>query len=725
MGTNYLKTKEGASLFLSLTEAEPESALNCLKRTVGKWSKEELLEFTTGRTEVVWALEKIAVWKDLFADAARLLLQLGEAENERISNNASGVFAGLFSPAPGAVAPTEASPQERFPVLKEALESTSKEKRMLSLKACDQALKTHSFVRSVGAEYQGLREEPKLWTPKTYGELFDAYRQVWNLLTEKLDNMGADEREKAISILLQNTGGLGHIVNLSDMLIGTLRELSQKTYADKKKILATVVHILHYEGKGMNPEIREKWEKLRDELTGAGFPSLMKRYVGMDLFEDKFDGEGKQVDQAQPQIEELAKQAVETSALLEAELPWLVTTAAQNGFRFGYELGKRDNGFSLMPILIKTQRSAGTNASPYFLGGYFRALFEKDPKAWEDILDSIAKDGKLVAWLAELTWRSGMSDRAATRLLDLAKKGNIGVEHFFIFGVGSAIKDLSEEVFKSWCDFFISHPNPAAISIALDLYFFFYIYKTPRPALPKDLTLRLLAHESLFTKLEPGKRGQMDDYHWTGIGKAIIEAYPEESLVLADKMLEHFQEDGTILEGFTSETHSVLNEITRRYPADMWEKVKKYLGPPIDERAFSIKEWLRGGDFFEEKEGVLPLIPVERIWAWVDEDVDKRAWYLATFVPKRLSREGGKICLAREILVRYGNMDDVRRNLRANFSTEGWSGPVSLHYENKRQQLLDFKKDEDNANVKLWIDEYVAGLEKEIKQAKVEEEREF
>ena len=58
---------------LVLTEADPKSALECLKQTVGKCDRETLLQFTW-RRNVVWALEKIAVWQDLFADAAQLLL---------------------------------------------------------------------------------------------------------------------------------------------------------------------------------------------------------------------------------------------------------------------------------------------------------------------------------------------------------------------------------------------------------------------------------------------------------------------------------------------------------------------------------------------------------------------------------------------------------------------------------------------------------------------------
>jgi hypothetical protein len=217
----------------------------------------------------------------------------------------------------------------------------------------------------------------------------------------------------------------------------------------------------------------------------------------------------------------------------------------------------------------------------------------------------------------------------------------------------------------------------------------------------------------------------MDDYHWTGIGKAFVQAYPEKALELADIILEHFNEDGTILEGFSSPTRSVLDEITKKCPAEVWQKIKKYLSPPIDTRAFSIREWLKGGDLFDVKEGVLPFIPLEKIWEWVDEDVEEHAWYLASFVPKTLFREEGKTCLAREVLIRYGAREDVRRNLRANFSTEGWSGPASLHFQEKKDWLLAFKKDEDNENVKRWIDEYVSVLNRQIEQEKIEEERRF
>lgn len=720
-----LKTKLGALFFLALTEADPKSALECLKRTIGKWTKEELLQFTTGRREVVWALEKIAVWRDLFGDAARLLLVLGEAENETYSNNASGIFAELFSPARGQVAPTEAPPQERFPVLKEALESSSKERRILGFHACDQALETGHFSRVVGAEHQGLRKEPQLWMPKTYGELFDAYRQVWLLLFKRLDSLPEDEQQQAINILLQNARGLGKMQNLVGMVIDTMNELAQKSYVDKTMILAEIIRILHYDGKELTTETRQRWEQLKEKLTGSDFASLMKRYVGMDILEDKFDEEGNQIDQTQSKIEELAQQAIKNKDILQKELHWLVTTIAKNGYRFGYALAKNDKNVSLLPTILEVQRNAVKNVDVCFLGGYLRLLFEQDRERWENQLDALMEDKNLNTWIPELTWRAGMTDRAALRILSLAERGIIGISHFWIFRSGSVIQDLSEGIFAKLIKYLLDSSDAYAVSITLDLYDFYYIRTEYKHTMPKEVTLELLTHPLLIQKTKSGKRNQMDDYHWKNIGKFFVQLYPEKSLDLADKMLQRFGEEGTIFDSFHSHTQEVLNEVAQRNPEEIWTRVTRYLGPPVDSRAYHITQWLRGSfSFDDEEKGMLPIFPSEIIWKWVNEDINNRAKYLASFVPNKLFREEGKICFAREALVRYGTLDDVRRNLMANFSTEGWSGPESLYYQKKKQQLLDFKKEENTENVKRWIDEYVSSIDKRIEQAKIEEERE-
>jgi hypothetical protein len=159
------------------------------------------------------------------------------------------------------------------------------------------------------------------------------------------------------------------------MIINTVEELVQLTYTDKKKILADVIRILRYIGQKLPQHLRQRWEQVKNTLVGSDFSSQMKRYVGMNLLEDSFDEQGNPVDQTQSHIEELVQQVIENPQLLQSELHWLVTTEAQNGYRFGYELGQRDPSFSLLPGLLEAQRHATDNSSVFFLGGYLRVLF--------------------------------------------------------------------------------------------------------------------------------------------------------------------------------------------------------------------------------------------------------------------------------------------------------------------------------------------------------------
>lgn len=734
----YLKTRLGSRFFFVLTEANPQSALKCLMRTIGTWDKEVLLQFTEGRRYVIWALEKIAIWRELFTDAARLLLSLGEAENEGYSNNASGVFTELFSPGPGRVAPTEASPAERLPILKEAFESNSKERRLLALKACNAALKSGYFSRGGSAKYQGLRKAPQLWEPKTYGELWSTYHQIWQLLCEQLVSLPQGERKKAAEILLGHAGELGKIPDLGYMIVDTVRTIVQKKYLTQKQVIETISRILYhdhaYKNNGLPSETRQYFEALRNELVGSDFHSLMQRYVGMDLLEDQLDEHKHGIDQVQPHLERLAQQAAEDPSLLPAELSWLTTTEAKNGYKFGYELGRRDKNFSLLPTLLDAQRNAGDNASVYFLGGYFRVIFEKNSTQWEGQLDALIEDTSLNVLIPELTHRSGLTDQAGLRLLNLAKDGIIGTNHFGVFVYGQAIKDLSNEVFTAWIKFLLDETDKSAVSIALNLYDHYYIREEPETTLPTDLTFRMLTHPSLFEESNKNLFDTMTSYYWTEIGKGFLRFYPERSLELAELMLKFFGIEGTIVGGFAPQTAPVLNEATRLDPERIWKRICKYLEDLLEtsedwSRRFSLERWLREADtptMIEKSEGALTLIPHHKIWEWVDDDVENRAQYLAhNLVPKTALTEKWYDSLARVTLVRYGEREDVRHALISNYLTGVSWGLMSSNYEVKKQNLLYLKSEENNKNVIRWIDDFVNVLERHIEAAKICEERKF
>jgi len=719
----FLDTEFGSNFFLKLTESDSESALNCLERTISKWSGDKLLNFKIGRRNIVWALERIVMWKDLFQRATKLLLMLSVSENENYANNATGVFVDLFSMGYGQLASTEASPKERLPILEETLNSPSKDVRNIGLLATAKALESTYFVRDVGAENQGLKKTPNLWTPKKMGEIWDGYLDSWQLLKNKIPTFDDSEKNKAVKIILDSLRGLLRIPTIADTILKDFEEIIHEPFVDKKEVIKTVVMVLHYDGEKVSKEVKLKLEQIRDTLVGSDFSSQIKRYVGMDLVEDHFRKDGTYSDLSLPIIEKLAELAINDNKLLIGELNWLVSDDAKKGYYFGYQLGLLDKNNMLLPMILDTQANIEKNSGDLFIGGYFKSLFEKDVTNRDDWIDKLVSNKKLVNYVPGIIWHSGISSRSAKKLLEIAKLDIISASSFSIFGLGSSIENLDKDIFIDWIEFLLTKDEEYISSTILDLYEYFYT-KSKETILPCELTYKVLTQPALF---HSGiKRGQMDDYNWTEIGKKFVENCPSKVLDLGKIIIENFGNDDTILDGFYSETEELINAIAKKYPDEIWDLVSNRLGPPIDNVAFHLKEWLRGSEHSKSgSSGALSYFNPDKVFEWVDKKVDKRAWYLALIAPKSLIENEKGICWYKELLKKYGDLEVVCRELSGNYLTGSWTGPESSHFKEEKEKLKDFaEKNSDIENITKWVREMNKSMDSYIKRALIEEEKE-
>jgi len=731
-----LRTKLGANFFFAVAEGNPKIALKYLNRTIGIWDNDQLLKFDTGRREVVFALEKIAVYRDLFFDAARLLLKLGIAENEQYSNNASGIFSELFSLGVGKVATTELPPEDRIPILKEALFSQSRESRSLSLKCFDKALKPpFSHIRSL-PYYKGFYQEPNLWFPKTYGELYNAYRAYWNLLLENIDQLDEHDQKIAIEILFKHARGLIRNPNLSTLVTHGLQILSEKPYVTQKQIISSIENILHFELKRLQPEIVDELNKIKNSHVNKDFASQLRRYVGLDLFSDHFNDEGEYGDRTENIRENLAKKVLEDPKILYPELPWLFSPEAENGYQFGYKLGEIDKEFILLQKLMEEFEKISkepllnlNDKTPIpinttFIGGYLKVLFVKDRTRRDLFIDGILERPELVKWIPELIWRSGLTDKSAALILNLAEDGVIHSNQFRLFTVGRDIEDISPKIFTKWIQFLMKVDDEIAPFTALDLFHHYFVFHPAEKNIPGSLSYRVLTQKLFFRESE-SLVPQMAEYHWSETAQVFIHQYPEKSLSLAKKILINLNPRNSLINNLDSEIQKNLYELTKTNPKEIWKIVKKVISTKKNIQAFEILSWLKGGNSFDgEKKFPIMLIPANDIFEWVDEDVNYRPWLLATFVPKILDLNEGLGPLTRELLIKYGNRDDVKHELIANYSSEGWMGDESLHLKKKKNLLLEIRKKESNQFVVNWIDDYLEIITNEIEQAKMHEERE-
>lgn len=611
---SFLDSVAGSRFFFKLAKSDPESALNYLELSIGKWSKEQLRQFRSGRLSVVEALEETAAFKEYFLSAAKLLLLLAETENQDYSNNATGVFVNLFLPAPN-IGPTETPPIQRLPVLVQAINSQNSEQQKIALKALKVALQTRSFYFIRGVEHSGIRATPKYWSPTNIKESIEYYETAWKTVENLLVREEEEIRLSTVDILLESARGLVAFHELlSRMVLESFDRMSRYAWVDKGRLIETVVRILHYERKRLTMESIEDWSKIRDDLTGTDFSSLLRRFVKSDFLEDYFHTEEKHsYDWVNSNLDKVVGQVLERPQLLKPEYDWLATKEAKRGFMFGYRLGRQDEELALITILLEEHRSIASNElSVYFLGGYFRAIFEKDSQLWENNIAELYHDPILKKFLPILIWHSGMNDNAAKLILLLLKNHDIDVTSLSVFRYGGVINLISEPILAEWVTYLSTISSDTAVEIALSFVYTYYVYRKGNKQLPKESTLNLLLHPLYWNNPNNTQRGPITTYEWTELANELVNQFPETGIPLMDRLLEYYADKRSITSILQEGTEKLLLQTINNDLKKWTRKIFQLLGPPIDERALRLKEWLRGSGYIVGKSGPLLLKPQSR-----------------------------------------------------------------------------------------------------------------
>jgi hypothetical protein len=710
------------NFFLSLTKANPESALRRLDQWFAAKTDDQLRSLTFDRQNTVWSLEIMAAKKDLFVEAARLLLRLARTEdNHTYSNNSEGAFVGLFSNGYGNVAPSEASPEERFIIIEEAMASKTDTEKLLGLGAINQALEADYFTRISGAEYHGLKKA-NLWRPESWQELADAYSRPWKLLVKVMPDLQRNPRKTAQDIISNRLRGLLKIALVSNEILNDYEQLLEKNVISYEDAIKTLSLILRYETANLPSDVANQLKTLYENLEGNDLPSMMKRYVATNFGEDWWS---KDPSVAEAKIQSIARQIVaEPQRLISEELQWLYTNEAQNGFRFGKTLGDIDAKLELLEGIFSTQIAVFAKtkeASIFFFSGYLLSVYNRDIARWRNLLGRIEAQEHLKDYLIEMIWRTGLDDFAGELVLKQLEAGNKQKINLVIFKMGSAVKELSNPVFIKWIEYLLDQKDLLSHATAVSLFMSYYIFREKKK-MPIELTKRLLTMPS-FVEQDVNNIAQDIYWDWEQTAINFLEQYPEESKVLLDYIIDNFGKDRTLFGSLHHEPVHVLNKLISVDQKATWDKVASRLNG--SERAHLLAMWLQGPNFIGSNEiGAFTLFNKDLILQWISEDPKKHAPFVAGYIPHDFGFSSDDPSWLEAILNEYGDDKAVRSAINSNFWAEGYSGPSSLHYASKLEDVRRFRAlHRQSKNISVWANEYIPSLEKWVEEEKAREER--
>ncbi|MDR3606237.1 MAG: hypothetical protein P4M08_02525 [Oligoflexia bacterium] len=704
---SLITQKIGSSFFLYLADAAPEEAVSCLERTIGTWSTEQLKSFTTGRREVVWALAKLVIWKNLFHRAARLLLKLAEAENETFSNNSSGEFADLFYLSYGTMATSEASPSERITLLEEMFRSSSEFQKKTAIRACKNAIELRGVSRPMRVDFQ-VRRTPSFWTPNTWGDLYDAYGLYWDLLVKEIKFLTGELKKEAGEALLSVCRTTVHYDALADKTIDTIEILTKEGHLPTKQVLGNLNVIIKYD-QGSIPETRlTRIKSLHDSIhSGNDIDSKFQKYVGFISYDTREDP--KRI----AEMRAFAKELTAAPEQLYRKLEWLFSEEAENAYELGMFVGELD---ITKEVILKTtkhlEKNSTTNATA-FLGGLLRGLFLRDKTAWDEFITFISTRENLYKFLIDLIWRSGFSEHSLKLIIEAIRVKHIDPSQLGTIALGGVLGSASEERFLELINLLLSINRPRSTTIALQSFFFYYVHqKKINP--PLHPSFEILTHPALLLNETNEKFDHMVDHYWTELANRFYKLYPEKDLELAYAIINGFDHENSIISGFNPLPLSVLNILTAKHPKEIWAKISTLVNPPLARRSYYVGQWL---------ENSLHYFPRELVLEWVTVAPEKRASFLAKIVPKDLIGGDSDKGLVRDMLVRFGSFDAVLSAFTNNYFSGLIQGSQSAYWAAMLASFEKIEAQETNANVLTWVRQMKGYLDNKIQQARIFEER--
>lgn len=711
---NDFLNKNTSDFFLSLTKACPEVAIKQLTKIFMKLSDQEILNIVEGRMNLVWSLQYILFDKNLFLDAINILYKLAINENEKVfSNNATGIFEQVFQISlPG----TEVDLETRKNILNNyVIAATTKDEFNLLIQTLKHSLNTRHFSRMGGGETQGF-EIKQDYHPKTYGEIFDYFESILNLLIACIENCKDEELKlKALNAITSNSGALIRYSEYTCNLIYKIFDkLTKNENINKSNLYIEISKIIQYLKLLKDENIIlaiNHFEALRGILIEDKPKIKLETYFNANIWEIAEDRKNA--------FEYFIKQLTETYKSINSNqqknlIHTFIDRKYDNEYYFGVMVARQDSSFNLLEEIIDYYKISD-NKNGLFVVGYLSELYKKSSEKYDNYAQKIY-DLELYDLIINLNSKAFTTSLTANLASEAIINEYVPASSINSFAWNT---NFPLNVIKKLLCFAKTKKTLDSIKSALTI-----LYHNKEFWNNDNLDLIFEILNSVVVIQTSSVIALTDDsYIWTSVLLKYIKekGESEEVFSLLDKFLAFISDYENHNAIYSAHIASILDACSDLNHKKTWQKISCYLSLNII--LFSpIKTWLRGDDNFDHNiSGAMSNFDIEDIFAWIDENVENRLKIIAYCTPKDLFKENGYIM--RSLLVKYAYNPKLYHYLHINFGNKGWIGKASSHTKAEIEIVKKFQAKEKNSSVLKFINEYLENLENELKRHIIEEER--
>lgn len=704
-----LNTSWGSLLFRYVVEVNPIATTNALIVVFDNMTKEEMLNISPGRRNLVLALEKLCFRKETFTKASRILYKFSVSENETWGNNATSQFMHLFQVyLPG----TEVSLLQRLEIIEWGLKKNDEDYTRIAILTIGKGLVGSNFSRVGSAEKQGSSIPLKDYRPE-WSEITQYWEKLINYLTDIacFDENFELQAKETIARSIRDLVRSGHFEFVEKSILRII-DARGNLWIDALNSLRFTI-----KNENFHESIVSRIENLINKLTPTDIKNkLLLKVSKPEWFITEVDDNDNCIDRPRLNAEAFAQE------LIDQKIPWieyisdLLHGEQRQGFNFGCRIGElledKEGFVEILISALKEIRKEDQN--PEFFSGFLygsrnRVLFEKT-------IDRFILDEDLRQHTFYLTKSNNLNFSDIEKLFILIDTYGFSITHLRIFHYGSALDKLTSNEITQLCIRINKYGNVGKWT-SISILYMYCLGREENWKSNAELFKTLLGSNNLSANDELNEN--LDLHHWSDATSRLLKIEKDDKFAISiTKQIIEFCSQNDSYVPFGSYIENVAGILFEKYFDSIWEYFAE--GILNDKAFYDLKDVLGSKNGNTDRESVgIAFTNTEHntvILEWCKKYPITAPERIARMMPFliRENNTGSWHPFAIAIIDEFGDNLRVLHELAANMGTVSLWGS-SVPYYTIQQKLFEELLNHRIETVREWASAMVEYLKKDIK----------